>query len=181
MEVWRDIKGYEGQYQVSNHGRVKSLERRVRNHPSGSTRLITEHFITSTDNGYGYKIVSFRSNEGRKNYYVHRLVAEYFLDKPPGKDCVNHIDYDKSNNMASNLEWCTQMENVRHSIEHLRNRKTNGKLPITGERYIGIRHKGDKVACYRVHIKQLRIDKSFKTLDDAVTYRNEVMKEWQNQ
>ena len=181
MEIWKDVKGYEGLYQVSSLGRVKSLAKRVCNHRSGSTRQIQEHFITPTDNGNGYKIVGLTSKKTRKNKYVHRLVAEHFLVKPDCKNFVNHIDYDKSNNSASNLEWCTQKENVSHSISHLKKPKSVCRISNSGEKYICTRIDHRKNIRYRVIIKSLGIEKVFKNLDDAVRYRNEVMEKWQNQ
>ena len=181
MEIWKDIQGFEGLYQVSNMGRVKSLERRVCNHESGATRLIREHLVAPTDNGHGYKIVCLYSRRYRKNKYVHRLVAEHFLENPLEKKYVNHIDYDLTNNAASNLEWCTQLENIAHSLDHLRKPKLNSKLPSTGEKYIGCRCEHGKHIRYRVHITRLNIDRSFKTLDEAIQYRNEVVQKWQTQ
>ena len=181
QEIWKDVKGYEGLYQVSNLGRVKSVERQVCNHKSGSTRLIKERIITPTDNGSGYKIVGLHAKRSRINKYVHRLVAEHFLDNPFGKKYINHLDYDTSNNAVDNLEWCTQLENVAHSIEHMKKPKPNSKLPITKEKYIGRRIVHGKYIRYRVHIKQLGVERTFKTLDEAIQYRNEVMQKWQNQ
>lgn len=175
MEIWKDIKGYEGLYQVSNLGRVKSLERRVCNHKSGSTRLIKEHTLTPTDNGYGYKVVYLLLNRNRKNHYVHRLVAEHFIDKPLGKDYVNHIDYDKSNNVVTNLEWCTQSENIEYSADRMKHPKTRCRTSNTGEKYISRRVYREKYITYRVVIRSKGIDKSFPTLDDALCFRNEVM------
>ena len=178
MEEWKDIQGYEGLYQVSNLGRVKSLERRVCNHNNGATRLIREQIITPTDNGNGYKIVGLHLKRKRQNKYVHRLVAEHFLEKPSGKDFVNHIDYDKSNNAVANLEWCTQIENVAYSVEHMKKPKTKRRPPKTGEKYIKYKNVRGKIV-YRVAIKQLKIDRTFKTLEEAIRYRNEAVQKWQ--
>lgn len=181
MEIWKDIRGYEGLYQVSNLGRVKSVARRVCNHPSGSTRQMQEHFITPTDNGNGYKIVGLRSDHKRQNKYVHRLVAEHFLENPQGKNYVNHIDFDKSNNRASNLEWCSQKENVQHSSSHMRHPKSVCKTSNTGEKYISARKDRRQNIRYRVFIVSERKERSFGTLAEAIQYRNEVMQKWQSQ
>lgn len=100
MEKWREIDGFGGRYLVSNFGRVYSN--------------IRECFLSNKkNNGFGYNIVSL-SFEGKPvNKYVHRLVAEHFLDFS-SKPCVNHIDGNKSNNCANNLEWCTIPENNNH-------------------------------------------------------------------
>ena len=175
MEFWKDIKGYEGLYQVSNLGRVRHLEHRVVNHPNGSTRLVKEKILSPTDNGYGYKIVGLRKNAERKNHYLHRLVASAFVDNPKGKKYVNHLDYDRSNNIAANLEWCTQSENVQHSIEHMKKPKSKHRASKTGEKYILIRVRNGK-NYFRVAISNKGVDRSFEFLYEAICYRNEVMK-----
>ena len=90
-EIWKDIKGYEGLYQVSNMGRVKSLR----------NNIILRQGITM-----GYKRVLLYTNNSPKNYYIHRLVAMAFIPNPDNLPQVNHKDEDKANNCISNLEWC---------------------------------------------------------------------------
>ena len=107
-EIWRDIKGYEGLYQVSNMGRVKSK--------NGLLHLNT--------NTYGYKHITLSKENERKTQTVHTLVAMAFVDNPLNKPQVNHKDGNKENNTADNLEWVTQEDNNRHAINnHLRNVK----------------------------------------------------------
>ena len=112
QEVWRDIKGYEGCYQVSNLGRVKSLDRVDRN---GCKRngLIKK----PQDNGNGYQYIQLKKDAKYKNFYVHRLVAIYFINEITGKEYVNHKDGNKKNNRFDNLEWCTESENMQHAYE----------------------------------------------------------------
>lgn len=174
-EIWKDIKGYEGYYQISNFGRVKSVERMVCNHKSGSTRLVQERFLSPTDNGHGYKMVKLNIRRTRTNKYVHRLVAEHFLDNPLKKKYINHLDYDTSNNAVTNLEWCTQSENVLHSIEHMRKPRTKSRPSNTGEKYITKRIYHGNCVRYRVLLRNKGIDKSFKTLEEAIYFRNEVI------
>ena len=104
MEIWEDIQGYEGLYQVSNLGRVKSLGDKS-NHK-------TEKFL----NFYGdrYKSVKLYKNSKPKMFRVHRLVAEAFIPNPYNKKEVNHIDCNKFNNKVDNLEWVTREENHIH-------------------------------------------------------------------
>ena len=90
-ETWKDIKGYEGRYQISNQGRVKSLR---------CKETLRERVLKDHDNGGGYRYISLRNERGRKNFYVHRLVAEVFVENPKNYDYVNHLDYDKSNEEA---------------------------------------------------------------------------------
>lgn len=101
-EEWRDIQGYEGYYQVSNLGRVRSLW-------FGKVRILKQGI-----NQKGYKRVYFNKDKKKKVYFVHRLVAEAFIHNPNNYPCVNHIDENPSNNNVDNLEWCTQQYNVNY-------------------------------------------------------------------
>lgn len=180
-EIWKDIKGYEGLYQVSNLGRVKRLKRAVRNNVYGGMRIVDEKILSATDNGHGYKLIGLRKDGGRKNHYVHRLVATAFIDNPHDFHYVNHIDRDRSNNVVDNLEWCTQLENISHSVENMKKRKSESRVTNTGEKYISRRLEHGKHTRYRVNIRSIGVSKTFKTLDEAIRYRNEVMQSWQNQ
>ena len=181
MEIWKDIKGYEGIYQVSNLGNVASKDRRVINRPSGSMRIARGAMMAPWDNGNGYLVVSLRKGRGRKNHYVHRLVAEAFLEIEEGKDIVNHKDYNKHNNSADNLEWCTQKENVEYSVPHMTKPRAVCRQSNTGEKYISRRIEHGKNVKYRVAIKTIGVDRSFENFDDALLFRNEVMQKWQSQ
>lgn len=175
QEVWKDIKGFEGIYQISNFGNVRSLDRRVVNHKNGATRIVPGMILSPWDNGNGYLVVSLNDKRKRKNFYVHRIVAEHFIDNPENKPCVNHLDYNKYNNCVSNLEWCTQIENVSHSIDNMRRHRKQCKPTNTGEKYISKSTKRQKYDVYRVAIKKLGIDRQFKTLEEAISYRNGVI------
>ena len=97
-EIWRDIKGYEGRYQVSNMGRVKSLERTFID-KTGRKQLKKELILRLCPDSYGYLQVTLYDDSGkRKNIFVHRLVCEAFYENPENKPCVNHIDENKANN-----------------------------------------------------------------------------------
>lgn len=121
-EIWKDIFGYEGLYQVSNLGNVRSLDRAVWCSPSatrGSYKMKvkgrTLNFSKSVD---GYLRVPLSKNSKTATTRVNRLVALHFIPNPGMLDQVNHIDGDKTNNCVDNLEWCTQIENARHAVEH---------------------------------------------------------------
>lgn len=166
-EIWKDIKGYEGLYQVSNLGRVKSLKKwdvNIREY------VDTEYILSPSSNGKGYLIVGLRKGTTRKNHYVHRLVASAFVEKPEGCNYVNHIDFDTQNNIATNLEWCTQKDNIHHSAHRMRHRNSYSRTN-TGEMYI----------CYRKGRYRLTIDRkeypSFATLEEAVKKRDDLLKE----
>lgn len=109
-EIWRDIKGYEGLYKVSNMGRVKSLERTFID-KIGRERYVKECFLKpGTDRG-GYLRVGLCDGEKRKTFKVHRLVCEAFHENPDNKPQVNHINEIKTDNRSCNLEWATAREN----------------------------------------------------------------------
>lgn len=97
MEVWKDIDGFEGLYQVSNYGRVKNIK--------------TEKVLTNVLHHSGYVMVGLPKNKRVKCFNVHRLVAKAFLPNPQNLPCVNHKDENKQNNFVENLEWCTQQYN----------------------------------------------------------------------
>ena len=121
-EIWKDIKGYEGQYQVSNMGRVKSLPRKVQ---FGHTyRTTPEKVLKYCNNGNGYQYVSLGGGvENRR--YVHRLVAEAFIPNPYNLPEVNHKDCNPTNCIESNLEWCDRAYNLNYG-----NHNEKHSLPV---------------------------------------------------
>lgn len=159
MEIWKDIAGYEGLYQVSNRGRVKSLPR---NGTSKSEKLLNLH----KDSKGSYN-VSLSKNGKRKIAYVHRLVAEAFLPNPDNLPQVFHIDGNPANNDVNNLYWCTQ-EFIREQLYwtgKLKNYKgtasKNSKL--SNDDIIMIRaiyKKGDKALGVTSLAKQYQVSKS---------------------
>ena len=116
-EIWKDIEGYEGFYQVSNHGRVKSLDRYVK-HSTNHVRFCKgkELYISGGKSSYP-SVVLYKHGTKPKQFQVHRLVAQAFVPNLENKPAVNHIDGDKSNNIADNLEWVTYSENTNHAIQ----------------------------------------------------------------
>lgn len=109
MEEWKDIRGYEGFYQVSNMGRVKSLGGQC------GTVYRKERIRTKSLTKDGYERVRLIRNGADKTMRVHRLVAEAFVPNPDNKETVNHIDGNKLNNVASNLEWTDRSEQMQHA------------------------------------------------------------------
>ena len=108
QEIWKDIRGYEGYYQVSNFGNVRSMDR------VDSYCRNLKGRILKLSNGI-YKSVTLSINNVCKNYNVHRLVAEAFIPNPDNLPCINHKDEDKHNNNVNNLEWCTYGYNNNYS------------------------------------------------------------------
>jgi NUMOD4 motif/HNH endonuclease len=115
MEIWKSIEGYEGKYEVSSLGRVKSLSRVVVKRGIEYTYQDKIIYLDKTNTGY-FRATLCKDGSCKK-FGVHRLVAQAFISNPEDKPTVNHIDGDKSNNTLSNLEWNTHSENSQHSID----------------------------------------------------------------
>lgn len=116
-EIWKDIKGYEDLYQISNYGRVKRLEKEIiTNYKYGSYSSIKKEKFLKTSKQNGYKIVSLRKDSKNKSCYLHRLIAETFISNPKNKPQVNHINGNKLDNRVDNLEWVTCKENNIHAL-----------------------------------------------------------------
>lgn len=125
-EVWKSVKWDIDCYLISNFGRVKTLPRTVKRH--GKMITMPERICKLTTDKKGYKTVRFTNNKKSKLFRVHRLVAEYFITNTHNKPFVNHIDGNPSNNHFTNLEWCTQQENIIHAVANglLVNKLNNG-------------------------------------------------------
>lgn len=142
-EIWKDIVGYEGLYQVSNFGRVKSFYGK-------------KEILTNRPDRDGYYRTTLVKNKKRKDYYVHRLVAQNFIADIQDKQ-VNHKNGIRTDNNPNNLEWCTCKENIHHSIYKLKSRykpiqkidnKTNEILQV----YESIIEASNKNNIYPQHI-----------------------------
>jgi len=148
-EEWKDVSGYEGFYQISNFGRVKSLPRVVYQKTNNNKPYsVKGGILKAGKNIWGYKQASFVI-EGSKVYKptIHRLVATNFIPNPNNLPDINHIDEDKSNNHYSNLEWCTERANTVFSC------KKN-----TSSRHPGVCwHKRNKKWQVRVYINRKSI------------------------
>lgn len=111
MELWKDINGYEGYYQISSQGNVRSVDRFDGVHDRKGT------VIKPNLKQNGYLQVGLRKHNTRKWFGVHRLVAIHFIENPNNKPQVNHIDGNKQNNTIENLEWVTEKENQTHAAK----------------------------------------------------------------
>ena len=113
-ETWKPVKGFEGLYEVSNLGNVRSVDRYVTN---------GKHYCflkgkpkKAFPNSMGYLRAMLHKNKKEKNYFVHRLVANAFIPNPNNLPCIDHIDRNYLNNSADNLRWCTQKENCNNPL-----------------------------------------------------------------
>lgn len=178
-EQWKDVKGYEGLYQVSDQGRVKSLGQ-VTEYISRWGTVAHRHsrgnIMCPTDNRHGYMSVILSKDKKTKRHFVHRLVAEAFIGEIDSLE-INHKDYNPRNNAVSNLEIVTHQENVNHSLDNMRKPKTRHRKSRTGEKYIYEYRKSPQSKLkYRVIIYQFGIQKVFSTLESAINFREQVIK-----
>jgi len=111
-EIWKDIEDYKGEYQVSNLGRVKSLDREIPHSKGKGIRKRKGMFIKTHIMPNGYEHIVIRKDGKQHNDYIHRLVAKAFCVNVNNLSEVNHIDENKENNCADNLEWCTHEYNM---------------------------------------------------------------------
>lgn len=170
-EQWRDVKEYEGIYQVSNKGRVKALARNIpQKHIKN--RWFEEKILSSADGGYKLKYLIVNL-QGKINL-VHRLVAQAFIDNPDNFETVNHKDGNQKNNSVENLEWLSGKANTRHYWNNNKNRRgvslfRNGKQPNVKYRM-------------RMRIltglKPFTLTEYFKTKEEAYQCYFDTYKEW---
>lgn len=169
QEIWKDIKGYEGLYQVSNLGRVKSLPRKIYNNGiigKNKFYISKEKILKERIDHKGYFRVALCKNNIQKDYSIHRLVLENFVENVDNKPCVNHIDGNKQNNNLENLEWCTYSENLNHAY------KLNLKKRIRNIETYCIRH--TKYNTFKVVINYKEYG-TFKTYEEAREKRDKIL------
>ena len=134
-EIWKDIVDYDGTYQVSNLGHVKTF------------MFNKGRLLHGSVNQHGYRVVNLRKNGVSRKHFVHRLVAEAFIYNPNCKPFINHIDCNPLNNEVSNLEWCTQAENVHYTMHMGRSvnvvGEQHGKSKLSSDDIIKIREAWD--------------------------------------
>lgn len=167
-EIWKRIEYGRGNYYISNFGNVKNNELYL---GFEGRRKKFSRPVKPWDNGNGYQVVSLRFNNKRQNFYVHRLVAEYFLGGIPNGYEINHLDYDKKNNNVSNLEVCTRKRNMEHSAIHLHS-------PRSTKQKSGYKYVYQRKSCFEVAIQQngkYGYLGKYKTLGEAVKARDRAL------
>lgn len=142
QEIWKDIDGWEGFYQISNLGRVKSCRRYIRKR--GRLCLVNEKFLKMRQSKDGYYRVFLRNSGNDEQYLVHRLVAKAFIPNPDDLPCVNHKDESRTNNCVDNLEWCTNEYNLHYGTADSRwlESQHNKRLTEEHKRKIGDAQRG---------------------------------------
>ena len=134
--IWKDIQGYEGYYQISNTGLVKSLKRITSNN-----RQLQEKILKNKKDSKGYLFVILSNGKSVKSKWIARLVATEFIENKENKPCVNHIDNNTINNNSSNLEWVTKKENSEHAVkqDRIAKNETSGKHKLSNQDVLEIR------------------------------------------
>jgi len=126
QEVWKDIKEYEGRYQISNLAMVKSVQRIKAN--ARGKYMANERLLKTNISSSGYYRIVFKLNDKYKTYFLHRLLAIAFIPNPENKPFINHKDGNKLNNSLENLEWCTMSENRQHAYNTGLQNPTSGEI-----------------------------------------------------
>lgn len=136
-EIWKDVIGYEGIYEVSNHGRVRTHTNKTTFTKKHGIRHWKQRYLKDkTPNGRDVRVTLWKNGKA-KDYLVHRLVGFAFIPTIKGKNCINHIDGNPKNNHVENLEWCNHLENNIHAFE-TGLMKTNMKVKLTN--HLGIEY-----------------------------------------
>lgn len=152
-EIWKDVIGYEGLYQVSNFGNVRSVDR-VIHLSNGQSRFVPGKTKVLRKNNQGYSVVGLYDKDRQKAALVHRLVATAHIPNPEGKPCIDHIDGNRTNNNVDNLRWCTQKENCEN--------------PITLNRFREKVKRGEEHHCYGKPRPKEAIEKFSRTMKSKV-------------
>ncbi|PKE47263.1 endonuclease [Macrococcoides caseolyticum] len=164
-EIWKPANGYEGYYEVSNKGRLRSVERKA-TYKDGRTFRYKSRLIKGRLDQKGYVLYGLNVGGKKSSKRIHRMVAEAFIPNPYNKETVNHIDGDKKNNRLENLEWATYSENTIKGHEIGLFKKAN---QMTAKRLLGNKYKAKPVV---VEIKNTNERLTFDSARDASRYIN---------
>lgn len=148
--IFKDVKGFEPFYEVSNFGVVRSKERTIIC-KDGQLKPIKSRCLRPGNNGSGYLFVQLWVDNIPYRKYIHRIVAETFIPNPSNLEEVNHIDGNKSNNAVSNLEWCNRLYNERSKIRNIANYHPNKVLQIDKQGNVIREFESMKQCCRELH------------------------------
>ena len=164
-EVWKDIEGFEGLYQVSNLGNIKCLEHKCPGRYKGKFRTVKEHVMKQTKGSKGYMYVILSNMDRGKTFLVHRLVAKAFVENPENKVIVNHKDEDKTNNKAENLEWCTSLYNNTYNDIHLRRKHYGHQYEYDLDKILkNVREINNSINDFKIKYPEIDIDSKIQEL-----------------
>lgn len=159
-EIWKDVEGYESLYQISNQGKVRSLDRSVIN--NGSIQFIKGKILKPINNGHGYLYINLCKDSKIKRTAIHRLVAKAFIYNPDNLSQVNHKNEIKSDNRVENLEWCDSKYNANYGNRNAKctesKRNKYGKKVKqydTNNNLINIIYMGDAIKIKKIHYANL--------------------------
>ena len=169
--MWKDIKGFDGKYQINEYGHIKSLSRYIQNH--SKKQLIPEKILKTCKVGKGYLTVCLRDGKTTYRKYIHQLVAEYFIPNPNGLQILNHKDGNKENNYYENLEWTTYSGNNQHAYDtNLKDRgeefynailtENDVKEILNNGKYTTYQNIADKYGVTKATIRDVLIRKTWK-------------------
>lgn len=174
-EVWKDIKGYEGYYQISNFGNIRSLDRWINN--NGTLVFRMGKILSPSKSGPGYLQIAFYVDGKIQKKYIHRLVMEAFNPTDNPELEINHIDENKENNMITNLEWVTHKENINKISKYIVARENNQKQKLE-RREAWIKYRDRNIPPKEVLEKQLFEYKNFVALGKLHGVTDNAIRNW---
>lgn len=175
-EIWKPVVGYEGLYEVSSNGRIKSLNKSVIHKRYGVQKKNEFILNINKTSNFGYYKCKLTKNNVTKVFFVHRIVAEAFIPNTNNYPIINHIDFNKTNNNVDNLEWCTNRYNINHAnsrkqksskyqgVSYNKNAKkwiANIRIGKT-QKYLGLFN--SEIDAYNKYVEQLKLIPNEKSI-----------------